>query len=238
MLIKIYHQEQAEDLKNKLLVDSRVLGYNGSINKITIEKVFQKLSEPMMEAYIDEDDWDEKEHTEEENRKFQTNLQLYNIINNPDYEVNELTRVQTFNNFFKTILPTYFVLTLVDYLKTSTETNERYDLHVIKEAVGDSYEMYKQYKLKSITKSVRESRETSEKMDIHIERKDNIRIENQDMDEFENMDENMDEDEDMDEFEDMDGQEIEFEEMRIRKRKYNTKKRSVKPYRSSVRKPK
>jgi hypothetical protein len=189
-------QEQSEDLKNKLLIDSRILDYEGSINKITIEKVYQKFTEPLLDASIEEDDWDEKDHTEEENQKFYENLRLYKTMFDPLYEVSDLERTHTFNTFFKSIFPTYFLLVLIDYFKTPNSPNDRYIMRVVKDAVGLSFEMYKQFRYKSVPKSASES-ETLPK-------------------DFSNM------------------------SMRvyIRRKKYKKSRKTVKPYRSSVRKSK
>ena len=177
-------------------MDSRILDYEGSINKITIEKVYQKFTEPLLDASIEEDDWDEKDHTEEENQKFYENLRLYKTMFDPLYEVSDVERTHTFNTFFKSIFPTYFLLVLIDYFKTPNSPNDRYIMRVIKDAVGLSFEMYKQFRYKSVPKSASES-ETLPK-------------------DFSNM------------------------SMRvyIRRKKYKKSRKTVKPYRSSVRKSK
>jgi len=154
-------QEKVEELKNKLLIDSRVLDYVSNTDKITIEKVYQKFTEPLLDASIEEDDWNQEEHTEQENAKFYENLKLYKTMFDPSYDVSDTERTHIFSNYFNSIFPTYFLLVIVDYAKTQTESNNRYIMKIVKDAVRESFDMYKQFRYKSVPKSKSEEDQMS-----------------------------------------------------------------------------
>ena len=163
-------QEQSEDLTNKLLIDSGILDYEGESDKVTIEKIFNQRSGVLAEADIESDDWDEKEATimrddvlvkltKEENVQFRKNLERYKILYDPQFEKNEQKRIETMKEFLNEMFPEYFMLAVVDYLKTPTNTSDRYTLRIIKDAVSESFAAYQIRKLKLISESSRDRRE-------------------------------------------------------------------------------
>jgi len=130
-------EQQIHDFASKLLIDMRD---DIEVPYPTISKLFIEISNILLDAKYD-DEWEEKEHTEEENKSFREKIRMYDILYE-DPTVPKDIKMQTMKKFIDCMLPTFF-MRCVDYF-------EKEKLTRIKEAVKFSLEEFKRFQLEKI----------------------------------------------------------------------------------------